>query len=46
MQILAYVLIALFAVLVLAGSVCCCFKLGEKEGICKYGYLDDEPENK
>ncbi|MBE6693952.1 MAG: hypothetical protein E7589_04240 [Ruminococcaceae bacterium] len=41
-QIFAYVLVAMMSVVMLAGSVCNCFKLGEAEGICKYGYLDEE----
>ena len=41
-QIVAYSLVAVMSVLMLAGSVCNCFKLGEAEGICKYGYLDEE----
>lgn len=40
-QIFAYVSVAAMSVLMLAGSVCNCFKLGEAEGICKYGYLDE-----
>ena len=38
------ILISLFAVLMFAGAVCVVFKGGEKEGICQYGYLDEENE--
>ena len=39
------ILISLFALLMLAGTMCVVFKGGEKEGICKYGYMDEENED-
>ena len=36
------VIIILFVVLMGAGAVSVVFKGGEKEGICKYGYNEEE----
>lgn len=36
------ILITLFAVVLFVAAVGVIFKSGEKEGICKYGYLDEE----
>ena len=36
------ILITLFAVVMLMAAVGVVFKSGEKEGICKYGYLEEE----
>ena len=34
----------ILSVLSLAGAVCGVWGLGEKEGICKYGYINEEDE--
>ena len=39
------ILIGLFAVVMLMAAVGVVFKSGEKEGICKYGYLEEEERN-
>lgn len=39
------VLIGLFAVVMLMAAVGVVFRNGEKEGICKYGYLEEEERN-
>jgi hypothetical protein len=36
------ILITLFAVVMMAAAVCVVFKSGEKEGVCKYGYQEEE----
>ena len=39
------ILITLFAVVMLMAAVGVVFKSGEKEGICKYGYLEEEEKD-
>ncbi len=39
------ILIGLFALVMGAAAVGVVFKSGEKEGICKYGYLEEEERN-
>lgn len=39
-------IIILFAALMLAGAVSIITKSGEKDGICKYGYKEDESGGK
>lgn len=39
------ILIGLFTVVMLMAAVGVVFKSGEKEGICKYGYLEEEERN-
>lgn len=39
------VFITLFAIVMAAGALCVVFKSGEKEGICQYGYLDEDNED-
>lgn len=36
------ILLGLFTVAMFFGAVGVVFKSGEKEGICKYGYLEEE----
>lgn len=39
------ILITLFAVVMLMAAIGVVFKSGEKDGICKYGYLEEEERN-
>ena len=39
---IAYIIIGVFTVLMLAGAVNTVFKGGEKEGICQYDYTENE----
>ena len=39
------ILIGLFALVMLMAAVGVVFKSGEKENICKYGYLEEEERN-
>ena len=41
-MILTYILLAMFATLMLAGAVVVVFRMGENELICKYDYLEDD----
>lgn len=41
-MIIGIILATLFAVLMFAGAVNTVFKGGEKEGICQYGYKDND----
>lgn len=36
-----YLILAVFAVVVLFGSVCTCSKMGQDDGICNYNYKED-----
>ena len=38
------ILITLFTMVMGAGALCVVFKSGEKEGICQYGYKEEESE--
>ena len=37
-----YIILSAVAVVMLFGSVCACFKLGDRDGICKYDPTDNE----
>lgn len=39
------IIIILFAALMFAGAVNAVFKGGENEGICKYGYIEEDSNN-
>ena len=36
-----YIIAVIVSVVMLLGSVCVCFKLGDRDGICDYGYKED-----
>lgn len=36
-----YIIICAVCVVMLAASICACFRSGEKENICKYDYKGD-----
>lgn len=44
-MIIGYILITIFAVLMIAGAVNTVFKGGEKEGICQYDYTENDNGN-
>ena len=41
-MILATIIVFAFSGLLFAAAVAAVFHAGEKDGICKYGYLDDD----
>ncbi len=40
-----YIILAVVSGVVLFGAVCTCFKMGQKDGICKYGNDKETEEN-
>lgn len=42
---MVYIIVGLFAAVMGAGAVCVVFHGGEKEGICKYDYMEDQENN-
>ena len=42
MTIYIYIMLAMLAALMLAGAVVIVYKAGEKELLCKYGYISEE----
>lgn len=41
MIVLSYIIIGVVSLIMLGSAVCMVFRIGEKDGICKYGH-DDE----
>ena len=39
-----YIILAVVAVVMLFGSVCACFKLGDRDGICQYTHKAEKGE--
>lgn len=44
MTIYFYIVLAMLSALLLAGSVAIVYRAGEKELLCKYGYITEEDE--
>ena len=39
-----YIILAAVSVVLLLGSICTCFKLGDRDGICNYDYKKGDNE--
>lgn len=41
-----YIILILISLLMAGTTICACFKPGEKENICNYGYIEKEDNTK
>ena len=37
-----YIILAVVSIIMLFGTICTCFKVGQVDGICKYNTSEDE----
>ena len=39
-----YIILVLVSLVLMGAALCTCARLGEKENICKYGYIEEEEQ--